>query len=131
MTIDEIPVAVEEGTSILEAAQTAGIYIPAVCYHPDLPPFDCKTTPSQVEAVPEKDGVFQLLDSEKNIVCIKGAMNLREELEEQGRNLGKPKYFLWEEDPMYTKRESELLQQFMQEHGKLPEGNAELDDDLF
>jgi hypothetical protein len=32
---------------------------------------------------------------------------------------------------MYTKRESELLQQFMQEFGRFPEGNEELDDDLF
>jgi hypothetical protein len=26
------------GVSILEAARAAGIYIPALCYHPDLPP---------------------------------------------------------------------------------------------
>mgnify|MGYP005860348927 CR=1 FL=1 len=29
---------------------------------------------------------------------------------------------------MYTKRESELIQQFLQEHGRLPEGNDVLDD---
>ena len=29
---------------------------------------------------------------------------------------------------MYTGRESELLQKFLQEHGKLPPGNDELDD---
>jgi hypothetical protein len=32
---------------------------------------------------------------------------------------------------MYTKRESELLQQFMQQHGKMPEGNMEMDDLFF
>jgi hypothetical protein len=31
----------------------------------------------------------------------------------------------------YTKRGSELLQQFMQEFGRMPEGNEELDNDLF
>jgi len=28
--------AVESGMTILQAAQTAGIYIPTLCYHPDL-----------------------------------------------------------------------------------------------
>jgi hypothetical protein len=33
---------------------------------------------------------------------------------------------------MYAKRESELLQQYLQQFGGLPEGNAaELDDDLY
>jgi hypothetical protein len=40
-------------------------------------------------------------------------------------------FFNYEEDPMYTKRESELLQQFMQEFGRFPKGNEDLDDDLF
>ena len=35
------------------------------------------------------------------------------------------------EEPMYTKRESELLQQFMQQHGKMPEGNAGIEEELF
>jgi hypothetical protein len=88
-------------------------------------------TKENLEAIPETEGVFHLFDSEKSIFYIKGAMSLREELEEQLEDNEKAKYFLWEEDPMYTKRESELLQQFMQEHGRLPQGNAELDDDLF
>jgi NADPH-dependent glutamate synthase beta subunit-like oxidoreductase len=36
----------------------------------------------------------------------------------------------YEEAPMYTQRESELLQHFLQEHGRLPAGN-DLGDDLF
>ena len=28
----------EQDTTILEAAQRVGIYIPALCHHPDLPP---------------------------------------------------------------------------------------------
>ena len=35
----------------------------------------------------------------------------------------------WELDPMYTKRESELLQQHLQEHGEIP--GADDMDDLF
>jgi len=84
-----------------------------------------------VATVPETEGVFHLFDGQKNIIYIKGALSLREELEEQLGENKKAQYFLWEEDPMFTKRESELLQQFMQQYGKLPEGNAALDDDLF
>jgi [NiFe] hydrogenase diaphorase moiety small subunit len=36
--IDDQPVAAREGQTIIEAADEAGIYIPRLCYHPDLPP---------------------------------------------------------------------------------------------
>jgi NADPH-dependent glutamate synthase beta subunit-like oxidoreductase len=39
LTIDGKNVEVEKGTTVLRAAQTAGIYIPTLCYHPDLPPY--------------------------------------------------------------------------------------------
>lgn len=53
--------------------------------------------------------------------------NLREALAEQ---LDKEKacYFGYEEDAMYTQKESQLIQQYLQEHGRLPEDNDELDD---
>ena len=38
VTIDGRQVEVPSGTSILSAARSAGIYIPALCHHPDLPP---------------------------------------------------------------------------------------------
>jgi formate dehydrogenase beta subunit len=40
-------------------------------------------------------------------------------------------FFLFEEDEMFTKRESELLQQYLQQHGELPGGGADELDDLF
>ena len=80
-----------------------------------------------VAQVPETDGVFQLLDEAKNVIHIVGTSNLRETLEEQLDN-EKACYFGYEEDAMYTQRESQLIQQFLQEHGRLPEGNDELDD---
>ena len=55
-------------------------------------------------------------------------MNLRQELEEQLETNTDACYFEWEEDPMYTKRESELIQQFLQQHGRLPPQNDELAD---
>lgn len=36
LTIDNVPVTVEEGTTILKAAEKVGIKIPTLCYHPDL-----------------------------------------------------------------------------------------------
>ncbi len=38
LTIDGKKVEVEAGTTVLEAARAAGIYIPNLCYHPDLKP---------------------------------------------------------------------------------------------
>jgi len=37
LTIDGTRVTVEKGTTVLQAARGAGIYIPALCSHPDLP----------------------------------------------------------------------------------------------
>ena len=39
LTIQGIEVAVEQGSTVLEAALKAGIRIPTLCYHPDLRPF--------------------------------------------------------------------------------------------
>ena len=55
-------------------------------------------------------------------------MNLRRELEEQLALRETACYFTYEEEPMYTQRESQLLQQYIAEHGQMPEGNQELDD---
>jgi hypothetical protein len=40
-------------------------------------------------------------------------------------------FFTYEEDAMYTKRESELIQQHLQVHGELPGGGDDELDDLF
>ena len=37
LTIDDQQVEASEGMTVLEAAREAGIYIPALCSHPDLP----------------------------------------------------------------------------------------------
>ncbi|MHA1992028.1 MAG: FAD-dependent oxidoreductase [Candidatus Hodarchaeales archaeon] len=84
-----------------------------------------------IENVPESEGAFQLLDENKQVIFIQGTLNLRQALEEKLSSVPNACYFGFEKDPMYTKRESELLQQFMQEFGRMPEGNEELDDDLF
>ncbi len=39
LIIDRKEVEVEKGATVLDAATRAGIYIPTLCYHPDLTPF--------------------------------------------------------------------------------------------
>ena len=82
-----------------------------------------------IASVPDCEGVIQLLNAEKEILQISGTPTMRRAL---GEHLaaGQASYFLYEEEKMFTKRESELLQNYLSEHGKLPKGN-DLPDDLF
>ncbi len=85
-------------------------------------------SPEAVTQVPDSEGAFQLLDEEKNIIYIAGTPNLRQALQEQFSSNKKARFFIYEEDPMYTKRESELIQQFLQKHGHLPPQNEDVED---
>jgi formate dehydrogenase beta subunit len=84
-----------------------------------------------MEAVPELAGVYHLLDADKGVLAIKGVMNMKEALLEELDSNDQACFFLFEEDEMFTKRESELLQQYLQQHGELPGGGADELDDLF
>jgi NADPH-dependent glutamate synthase beta subunit-like oxidoreductase len=86
-----------------------------------------------VAEVPAVEGVFQLRDEKKVIIVIKGTQNIQNDLLEKLNSETKARYFWFEPDPMYTKRESELIQKFLQQFGKMPEGDGEGDelDDLF
>ena len=53
---------------------------------------------------------------------------MKEALMEKLNDDEKANYFIYESDPMFTKRESELLQQYLQRHGKLPDAGDDLDD---
>jgi len=88
-------------------------------------------TKENIQNVPETEGAIQILNENQEIILIQGTPNLRLALNEQLSTNSNACYFNFDEDPMYTKRESELLQQFMQEFGRFPEGNEDLDDDLF
>jgi formate dehydrogenase beta subunit len=99
---------------------------------PVLPPEKWLEFSSEgVATVPELAGVYQLLDEEKNVLAIKGVMNMRQALEDELDVNGQACFFIFEEDEMYTKRESELLQQYLQQFGELPGGGMDELDDLF
>jgi ferredoxin len=96
---------------------------------PISPPTESlKFEPLFVDSVPETEGVYTLLDEHKHIIYIKGTMNLHKELKEQLETNGKARYFEWEGALMYTQRESELIQQFLNIHNRLPVQNDELAD---
>ncbi|MEE9443570.1 MAG: FAD-dependent oxidoreductase [candidate division Zixibacteria bacterium] len=86
-----------------------------------------------IEDISNTEGVIRLLDENKKVIRISGVTNLRDSLGKCLDNPGEAKWFIWEEDPMYTKRESELIQQYLQEHGEMPGGGGGNDDldDLF
>jgi NADPH-dependent glutamate synthase beta subunit-like oxidoreductase/ferredoxin len=81
-----------------------------------------------ISIVPEKAGVYILYNEDKNIKEIKGVSNLHQILKEKLTKNQGIKFFKFEEYPMYSKRESELLQQYIQQHGQMPGGSDNLDD---
>jgi NADPH-dependent glutamate synthase beta subunit-like oxidoreductase len=83
-----------------------------------------------VRKVPEAEGVLQLYDGGHKVLWIKGTADLREELVRLISAKSPAVWFAFEENTMYSKRESELIQKYLQEHGRMPAGGLE-DEDLF
>jgi NADH-quinone oxidoreductase subunit F len=89
-------------------------------------------TQSEVESVPETEGVYRLYDESGETMKISGSANLKAALQEELAKGQKSFCFDFEEEPMYTKRESELIQQYLQRHGRMPGAGGDDDlDDLF
>jgi hypothetical protein len=87
-----------------------------------------KSDKKNIETVPEAPGIFRLFNDKKNIICINGTPNLKQELTEKLGSVPKAVYFNFEKNQMYSMRENELLQRYMKEHGSLPEINNELEE---
>ncbi len=83
-----------------------------------------------VQQVPEAEGVLRLFGRDHNVLWIKGTANLRQELLRAIEDKDQAVWFDFEEDKMYSKRESELIQKVLQEHGRMP-GNGSEEEDLF
>jgi NADPH-dependent glutamate synthase beta subunit-like oxidoreductase len=122
-----------EKTAISEASRCLQCHIRKSITPVVLPPEKWLSLNTEtVNAVPETEGVFQLLDNDKNVIRISGTANLRSSLNECLENPNEAVYFTLEEDPMFTKRESEVIQQYLQKHGQLPGAGGDDDlDDLF
>ena len=86
---------------------------------------------ANAEQAPDAEGVLVLADADKKPIVIKGTESIRTALLEKLASSPEARFFLWEEDRMYTKRESELIQQHLQQYGELPGGGGDELDDLF
>jgi formate dehydrogenase beta subunit len=84
-----------------------------------------------VNQVPEAEGVLQLLDADRQILSIKGSANLRRDLLETLADNEAVFFFEFEEDKLFSQRESELIQKYLQEHGAMPGGGRDDLDDLY
>ncbi len=125
----KIPTMTEED-AVYEASRCLHCNLRLLISEVALPPETwLALTAENVDKVPECEGVYILLDEEKNTLKIKGTMNLRSEI--AGELDSKAKYFKFEEDRMYSQRESELLQQHLQKYGEMPGGGEDELDDLF
>lgn len=69
-----------------------------------------------------------LYGEKKEIYKIIGVENIHQALLEEYQNGSTARYFYYEEDPMFTSRERQLIQQYMKKYGKMPPGNDELED---
>ena len=74
LTIEGRQVQVPPGTSILEAAKTAGILVPHYCYHPALPiPALCRMCLVEVEKAPKLMPACQTAVADNQIVHVHSA----------------------------------------------------------
>ncbi|TET76879.1 MAG: BzdV protein [Dehalococcoidia bacterium] len=130
-TFSEVELGFDEGMAVGEAVRCLRCDLRLQISPVLLPPAEwLELTTENIDAAPETDGVYRLLDDQKEVIYIGSGPNIREGLQELQKSgeewLEKARYLHYEESLMYTMRESELMQQFLQEHGRLPEGNDEL-----
>ncbi len=86
LTIDGKNVEVQEGTTVLEAAEAAGVYIPTLCHHPQLTPYGgCRLCMVDIEGartlqpsctLPATEGMVVKTNSEKVINARKFVLTL-------------------------------------------------------
>jgi NADPH-dependent glutamate synthase beta subunit-like oxidoreductase len=119
----------EKDAAIKEGSRCLKCDLRLILRHNPPPPENIiKFNEVNIETVPAEEGVIQLLNDNKEIYHIKGSDNMKEVLMEKLKGGENAAYFIFEADPMFTQRESELLQQYLQNHGKLPDSGDDLDD---
>jgi len=133
---DEVELGFDEATARQEAGRCFKCNLAPKIADAVLPPeSSLEFNAAAIATVSSEAGVFQLLDADKNVLMIKGVENLRAGLEEQlergGGGDNCAKYFVWEEAAMFTSRESQLIQGYLQQYGKMPGGGGDELDDLF
>ena len=78
-----------------------------------------------MECVPEPEGVYSLLDENKTVIAVAGHSSLSQTFQEKLEGASRACCLFFEDDPIYTRRESRLMQQFFRHYGRLPEGGGD------
>ena len=81
--------------------------------------------------MPGSEGVFKLLDESHHVLSIKGTANLRQVLLTTLSDNQSAALFIYEGNKMFSKRQSELIQKYLQEPGEMPSEEGDDLDDLF
>jgi formate dehydrogenase beta subunit len=99
-----------------------------IACNPSPPAYWLPFDEAHINQLPQAEGVYQLLDAEHRILGIKGTANLRRELLDALTDNNTAAFFKFEEDKLYSQRESELIQKYLRKHGELPGSGDDLDD---
>jgi NADH dehydrogenase FAD-containing subunit len=128
----EVEKGFDDATARAEAARCFKCNLAPKIADAMLPPESwLEFTAPVVATISQESGVFQLLDADKNVLMIKGVEHLQQGLTQQLGQVTGAVFFIFEEAAMYTSRESQMIQAYLQEHGKMPGGGADELDDLF
>lgn len=118
----EIPLPWSDAAATREAGRCLQCDLRLQLADTPLPPEPWQPlTEEAIVGVPGEPGVFTLYDADRRVREIVGVADLRAGLEEKLQ--GSTVFFSFELDLMYTRRESELLQAHMLEHGEMPVGD--------
>ena len=129
---DEVELGYDDVEARAEASRCLKCNLAPLINDALLPPEAWLTfSADRVAGVTTESGVFQLLDADKNVLVIKGVVNLREGLLEQLGKNENAAYFVCEEAALYTSRESQMIQAYLQQYGKMPGGGSVELDELF
>ena len=122
--------ALTEEDAVYEAGRCLHCNLRLIISEVSLPPEKWLAFNAEnIASVPEGEGVYILMDETGKPLKIKGTASLKSDLESELDSAAK--FFEFEEDKMYSKRESELLQQHLQKYGEMPSGGEDDLDDLF
>ncbi len=111
-----------------ESARCLRCHLRASILPSPLPPDPWrKFSEELLEEAPSVEGVLILAGEDKVTCKIAGSADIKEMLSELLDDEFDAVYCRWDIDPMYTKRESELIQAHLQAYGEIP-GGDELDD---
>ncbi|MGC8602997.1 MAG: FAD-dependent oxidoreductase [Desulfomonilaceae bacterium] len=128
-SFDEVDLGFRNDRAKIEAGRCLQCDLRLAMSRISLPPEQVMAfTRENVQKVPDSEGAFRLMDQEKMVILIKGVDNMRETLTEYLEERKDAKFFDYEEDRMFSKRESELMQKHLQKYGQMPGAKSEEDD---